>query len=516
MAVFYGLSAMAQIEYKDVASVFYSRCTSCHHSGGSILPYMNYSQTAASSAAIQNSLTNGSMPPWNADTNYTRFQHERIITLAEKQLILNWISGGSPAGDTSLAPLAPTYSNGYQLDGIADLTLSIGAFTSTAVSSDKYYCFSLPTNLTQDRILRAFELVPGNKPIVHHAVITADTTGNYTSDLSGNCYSVPGNLSIGTYAPGTAATVFPGQTPLKAGMKIKAGTKIIIQLHYPAGSAGQIDSTKIRLYFYPQGATGIRSIYSSTPLQNWSMVIPANTNQTFSAYYPSASTTLPVSLSAFAVMPHSHLLCKRIVNYAVNPGIDTIKLVRINDWNFEWQDYYKFNKLVKIPAGYRLCSKHFFDNTVNNPNNPNSPPVTVFAGPGTNDEMLFDGMMYLLYQPGDELIDVAAIMANDPLLQTPVRNTALAYSKEAVAYPNPFSKEVNLSYELKQRDDVRISILNLLGKEICSTKQSQQSEGLHDFVWSGRDATGNQLSAGVYFYTISTAKKKWQGKLIKQ
>ena len=69
-------------------------------------------------------------------------------------------------------------------------------------------------------------------------------------------------------------------------------------------------------------------------------------------------------------MPHSHLICKSIIYYAVKPGIDTIKLVKINKWDFEWQDYYTFKKLVKIPNGYRLYSKHIYDNTATNPNNP--------------------------------------------------------------------------------------------------------------------------------------------------
>lgn len=121
--------------------------------------------------------------------------------------------------------------------------------------------------------------------------------------MSGNCYNIPGNLGIGTYAPGMAATVFPGQAPLVAGMKLNAGSNVIIQLHYPVGSAGLVDSTKIRIYFYPIGTTGVRTIYSTTPLQNWSMAIPPNTITPYSAYYPT-SGTLPTALSAFAVMPH--------------------------------------------------------------------------------------------------------------------------------------------------------------------------------------------------------------------
>lgn len=505
----------AQLVYKDVAGIFYARCTSCHHTGASNYPFMNYSQIAIKAGSIQYNLNNNIMPPWGADTTYTRFQHERIITSSEKTKILNWISGGILKGDTTLAPAVPVYSSQYELIGTPDLVLGIGTFTSTSSTSDKYYCFSIPSGLTQDRILRAFEVIPGNKPIVHHAVITADTTGAYASDLSGGCYNIPGNLGIGTYAPGSHATVFPSQGALKAGMVLKAGSKVIIQMHYPAGSAGQVDSTKIRLFFYPIGTSGVRRIYSTTPLQNWSMQIQPNTVTPYSAYYPSASSSLTSPLSAFAVMPHSHLLCTSILYYAVNPGVDTIPLVRINKWDFEWQDYYTFKKLVKIPAGYKLYSKHVFDNTTNNPNNPNNPPIVVYSYTGTKDEMLFDGMMYLDYQPGDESIDIEAIINSDPLLGIK-ENTGNSASIHAIAFPNPFNNSVTIRYVLNQASDVSIEITDLIGRKIGSYIIGKESEGSHDWVWDGKDVKGNKTCAGIYFYKLKANGFTFESKIIKK
>lgn len=507
----------AQIVYKDVAGIFYVRCTSCHHNGAHDYPFMNYSQTAASSSGILSNLTLGTMPPWNADTSYTRFQHERIITASEKQKILNWINGGSLPGDTTQAPTAPVYSNGFQLAGNADITLSIGSFTSTASTSDKYYCFSIPSGLTQDRIIRAFEIVPGNPAIVHHAVVTADTTGNYVSNLSGTCFNIPGNLNIGTYAPGTRATLFPGQAPLKAGIRLKAGSKIIIQMHHPAGSIGEVDSTKIRLYFYPLGETGVRPIYSSTPLQNWSMSILANTTATYSAYYPSAVTGLSSSLSAFAVMPHSHMLCKSILMYAVNPGVDTIKLIRINNWDFEWQDYYTFNNLVKLPAGYKLYAKHVFDNTTNNPNNPNNPPINVTAGTGTNDEMLFDGMLYLNYQAGDELINIKSIIDNDPLLATGIKsNKPVEEALTVSAFPNPFGDKTSVRFLLGASAEVTIEIRDLSGRQLLKEYLGKTVPGIHVWEWDNHTDKGPEVPAGIYFLKLKANNYTKECKLIKE
>ncbi len=509
------LPSFSQIEYKDVAGIFYARCTSCHHENASYYPFMNYTQTYANAAMIQSNLLQGKMPPWNADTTYTRFMHERIITAPEKQKILDWITNGTPAGDTTLAPPAPHYSNGFQLAGNADLTLGIGTFTSTATSSDKYYCFSIPTGLAEDRIIRAFEVVPGNPAIVHHAVVTADTTGNYNSDLSGNCFNIPGNLGIGTYAPGTRATIFPSQAPLKAGIRLKAGSKIIIQLHYPAGSSGMIDSTKIRIYFYPPGETGVRAIYSKTPLQNWQFYVLANTVSNAEAYYPT-SGTLSSPLSLLAVYPHNHMLGRKIINYAVKPGVDTIKLIRINEWDFEWQDYYLYKKPIKVPNGYRLYAKHTYDNTVNNPNNPNNPPVLVTAGTGTNDEMLFDGAMYMNYLPGDENIDVESIINNDPLLATGIVETnRINQLANVKVYPNPFSNSTFIQYSVFEKTDILIEIVDVLGKKINAKEFNSLQNGYHEWEWKGDDLKGNKVENGIYFFKISSERSHLNGKILK-
>jgi len=87
--------------------------------------------------------------------------------------------------------------------------------------------------------------------------------------------------------------------------------------------------------------------------------------------------------------------------YGFRPSpIDTIPLIHIPDWDFDWQGMYVHTNLVKIPAGYKLGSKHVYDNTINNPNNPNNPPQTVVAGTSTTDEMFFDSFQWMYYQSG--------------------------------------------------------------------------------------------------------------------
>ena len=415
--IFFGATVKGQTTYNDVANIFYKRCTSCHHTGGlGPMPLMNFADCSSMDSSIVHDLNSGKMPPWDPDTTYSRFIDERIITSTEKNLILQWISNGALQGDSTLAPTAPTYNDyKYKLCPTPSLVLKIPTFTSNATPStnnaNPYDCFVLNTNLTKDTWLRAFECVPGNSAIVHHIVVNIDTTGNSTSDLSGNCASEPGQYNIGGWVPGCAPVVFPGQAPLKAGVRIKKGSQIIMQIHYAPGSGGQVDSTQIRLYFYPDTATKIRPVLAAFWLQKWLWTVAANTTVTESTTHAVGNS----SISIFSVAPHSHHICTNITNYAENgtTASTIIPMIR-QKWHFNWQGNYYYPKLLKVPSGYTIHSDHFYDNTTNNPDNPT--PVAVSAGTATTDEMLFDGAQWLIYQTGDENIDIAALLKCDTLL----------------------------------------------------------------------------------------------------
>lgn len=507
-----GLSAKmsAQLTYKDVAPIFYKNCTSCHNGFGHGPSFLNYSQTSPWSTPIQDVLMDNEMPPWSPDSTYTHFVGERFISESDKNKILDWIITGSTKGDTTLAPKPPVYTK-YQINATPDLELQIPTFTSNATTDDSYVCFSLPTGLTQDRILKAFEIVAGNPEIVHHVIANIDTVGTTTDDLSGKCYNITGDFSIGGVAPGAPPTVFPNTGSTKMGIRIKKGSKVVLQIHYPAGSAGMKDQTKIRFYFYPVGTTGVRPVYVATPLQNWTLNIPANTVQTFTAKYPTdlaTPNTLPFALSLFATFPHSHKLATTIVNYAYKAA-DTIPLIRIPVWDFNWQGYYTYKKLVKVPAGYRLFSSHVYDNTTNNPNNPN--PKDTKAGTGTADEMLFDSYMYLIYQAGDEHLNIDSIITHDPLVISIGEQINPPF--KTYAYPNPFQNKVKIGYQLAKSSRVTIEIYAISGGLMNRIERGVETEGLHEITWDAIGIDGARLAQGTYIYVIRTETQQSYGKL---
>jgi hypothetical protein len=293
---------------------------------------------------------------------------------------------------------------------------------------------------------------------------------------------------------------------LKIGIRIKAGSKFITQQHYPAGSGGLIDSTEIRLYFYPVGTVGIRPIYVNTFLQNWTMVIPANTVQTYTAKYPSSTTTLPVDISIYGTSPHGHKVNTSMLVYGYRASpVDTIPLIRIPKWDFEWQGSYTHKKMVKIPAGYKLGSKHVYDNTVNNPNNPNNPPQLVQAGTSTTNEMLFDSFQWMPYQAGDDTIDIENLLTGDSLLSSLNEPFAPSNTITSYAYPNPATDRATLIVTNEKASNCGIKIFDMYGNSV-PLEVTRTSDAF--LIRKG------DLPAGIYFYTLYSEKFSGSGKII--
>ncbi len=499
----------AQLTYQDVAPIFIQRCTTCHHQG-KVFPYFtNYSTTSLYKGIIAHDLQTGRMPPWPADTSYSRFTHERIITQSEKTKLLDWLSAGAPRGDTTLAAVAPAYSANL-LSGRADLVLTIPNYVSTADYTDKNICFSLPTGLTEDRVLRAYEIVPGSPHIAHHIMINVDTLGSSTTDLSGSCSISSFGFILGGWAPGSPPMVFPGKDSVKFGITVKSGSKLVLQVHYPAGTDGLTDSTRIRLYFYPPGTTGIRRIFT-TPIKNSSFSIPPDTAVTVTGVYPKTGLT-PKPISVFSIFPHSHKICSSLEDYASN-GTVTIPLCRINRWNFEWQGFYTFQHLLKIPAGFKFFGTHVFDNTTANPDHS---PLTVDAGPGTGDEMLYDVFLWSAYQKGDESINIKSIVESDSLFIFPeTPTTAQPPLSTAIGlYPNPFNDQLTISCELDTSAEVSLSIYNIIGQKIRDLVSRTEPAGIQRYEWNGKSDSGAAVSPGVYIYLLSIGSVEHCGKIM--
>jgi hypothetical protein len=491
------LMAQAPTWAEKVAPILFKSCTGCHHTGGAApFSLTSYADAKKFSGAIHHAVETGHMPPWPPDTKYSQFAYQRALPEVDKKAILDWVDAGAPQGDATKAPSSPKYSNAGFIP-VPDLKVQIPLFTVKS-SKDDYRCFPVKSNLTVDKFITQLECIPGNGSIVHHILIF--------QDQANTCYDLdardpePGYTSFGGIGSNSAQLIgawVPGAQPQVMpkgfGVKLKANANIVMQIHYAPGNVGQKDSTVLKLKL-TEGSLRELSINAilnhSFGLTNGPLFIPANTTKTFNAKF-----TMPADATIINISPHMHLIGKKIKAFAVPPVGDTIKLIKIDNWDFHWQGSYLFKKPVKIARGTVLQSEAFYDNTVNNIHQPTSPPKDVSLGEATTDEMMLIYFTYTGYRAGDENIDLEAATALTSLNDTPLSKTDLT------CFPNPASDVLTLRFDLKESENLGIQIFDYQGVMLKNFNNQIFQKGQNEKVLSV-----SELPQGAYIVKLSSEK----------
>lgn len=81
-------------------------------------------------------------------------------------------------------------------------------------------------------------------------------------------------------------------------------------------------------------------------------------------------------------------------------------------------------------------------------------------------------------------------------------------------YPNPFNPATTIEFELSTAADVKLTIFNNLGERVKILADGRQPPGMSAMVWDGRDALGNAVSSGVYFYKLQSGSIVQSRKMI--
>ena len=390
---------------QDIAPILYANCTKCHNpNGAGHFSLLTYSEAYAYGFLMASYTSDGTMPPWPPNENYKHFVHERTLPQTDIDKISDWVNGGRLQGDVTQAPAQPTYSTGSTL-GTVDLSVIMPTYTVTT-NSDIYRNFPIATNVPAGSYITAMEVVPGNHHAVHHVLVFQDST-NVPAQLDANqpgpgySNTTTGSVSsrlIGAWVPGAS----PYYTPVGTGFRMAANTNIVVQVHYPAGSQGEMDSTRInfKVTTIPQrDITTWPLVNNYQNMTNGPINIPANTTKTYYEQY-----NVNTNYTFLSASPHMHLVGTSIKSWAnkTTAPFDTIRFVDIPNWDFYWQDNYIFPNAVKIPSGYKIQAVATYDNTTNNIYNPSTPPQTVVAGEATTDEMMMVFFAYMPYISGDE------------------------------------------------------------------------------------------------------------------
>jgi hypothetical protein len=501
-----------QLNFSEhIAPIIYTHCARCHRPG-EVAPFslLSYQDVASRGTTIASVTSSGYMPPWKPDPNYRHYLDENTLSTSEIANIKSWVSSGMPQGDPGLAPPIPTFPAGSQL-GSPDLVVPMRqTFTVPGNNQDLYRVFVLPVTIPADRDVAAIEFRPGNKKLVHHAIIGVDTTKQGdVRDAQGPGY---GYTSFGGFGFTTVEDNFAGWVPgaqarfypSGLGKRLYRHARLLVQVHYGPTSVAQTDSSVVNIFFSRQP---VQRYVATQPviqpfvgLSNGPFIIPAGAVKTF--HY---SLAVPQDVSLLSVLPHAHLLCTSWKVWAIKPGGDTIKLVKIDSWNFRWQGNYRFPTMQRLPAGSRLEADVTYDNTATNPRQPNSPPRSVTWGENTSDEMLVGFFDLVPYRAGDEAVALATRSAVPVGVASP--------ESEFLLHPNPAELgAATATFTLPQAGPVSLRILDEKGRLVRAVlTQQTQAAGARQVPLPLQG-----LPAGLYLVQLQTAASTRTGKLLVQ
>ena len=375
---------------RDVAPIVFGKCMVCHRDGEvAPFPLTNYKEVRRRARQIAMVTARGIMPPWKPVGGRDRFQYDRSLTEEQIAVFQSWAKGGAPKGDAADLPEPPKFPSGWHL-GKPDMVLKLPQpFPVAAEGPDVYVHFVFPMDLDKDKYIRAVQVLPSNPRVAHHGVILLDGSGKarkYAQAQGGDHYfnfGDPGFLARGFlpgFAPGQVTRPLDESDEAGVGLTLGKGLDIVLQMHYHPTGKEESDQPQIGLYFTDK-----------KPKRGPNIVLMANNDVDIPPqereFVRTDTYTLPTDFEVRDIWGHMHLLGKRMRVWAEMPSGKSTELIRIDDWDFNWQDSYLYQKPFVLPKDTVVHAEWTWDNGAENPRNPNSPPERVTWGPASDDEM---------------------------------------------------------------------------------------------------------------------------------
>lgn len=421
-----GLPSFAQkiTFYQDIQPIFHANCTGCHRPGEAA-PFnlITYEDISKRSDFIKKVITSGYMPPWRANDQYTHFANKRQLSDSQIQTIVAWIDTDMPKGKINLdaeKKLLDRTDAGTAYHRKPDLTLKMDkVYLQKGDGEERFMVFKIPFELPAEANVEAVEFVSNNKKIIHHANYAVHPVEDPTIDL----HNTVSQINLGTdekytydqwlpykkkmvYYGGWIPGSFYESYPAGVGWKMPRRGVILLTIHFGPSGKDTESFNGVNFFFKTEpikrtvkvislGSGGIGQKDIDPPL-----MIFANDKSTHHLQV----TNRNEDISLLYIWPHMHQIGAEFKAYAMNLSRDTIPLVHIPNWDFRWQELYRYQQPVILKRGTVIHIDGTYDNTADNPANPFKPPKLVLSNGDmrSDQEMLTLLLVYVPYEEGDE------------------------------------------------------------------------------------------------------------------
>ena len=369
--------ASSRLTYgRDIAPLLAEHCTACHRPGDiAPMSLRTYDEVRPWVKSIRKAVETGVMPPWHADPTYGAWANDRRLSDAERDTLVRWIKQGAPEGDAvaaaSSVPKGVNEGEGGWRLGEPDLSVKFEKVSLPAGGPDEFHDLLQSNPLPEDKWVRAVEIAPGDRRVVHHVIVYVMEEGQQAP-----------NGWLGAWAAGMDPMVFPEGT----GRLLKKGSRLIANMHYHPTDEATSDETTLGVYFLDrQPEKELVNLW----VQNSSFKIPAGAP----AHEVRSSYTFRQDSVVHALLPHMHYRGKDFTYTAVYPDGRREVLLNVPAYDFNWQTLYQLAEPLELPEGTRIeCVAHY-DNSKANLANPD-PTKDVTFGNASFDEMMIGFVDY--------------------------------------------------------------------------------------------------------------------------
>ena len=327
----------------DIFPILRDKCSRCHVSGGvAPMALTTHADTVPWGESIRTELLAGHMPPGTVDEAPARFRNAPGLSPREMNLLLTWVTGGTPIGEAAKDPKPVARETAWRL-GPPDVALTLP--NETVIGADereRAIEFTVPTAITERRWLRAVDLQPGNAAMVRAATIAVRSAATSSGDA---------------VTERVLTHWLPGEDPIALdaglGFELPASSELVVRVIYRKTWEYERkelrDRSTVGLYF----ASGTPSAVQAVRLAPDFTAVASGDRFAFRRILTSDARVL-------AIYPEVGLNNAAVRVVATKPDRTRVDLIAFHP-RPDWLRRYWFREPIQLPKGTTIETTVLFD-----------------------------------------------------------------------------------------------------------------------------------------------------------